>query len=133
MHYRAHRYRNGTILIELVVCTFLVGITAVALFSALIIGAKLNQRARHYTRANEIAAQAIEIVRGTPYATLTTPYSGTFLGNVDPVTELPSGSGSLVISYNNSPTNTVKRAVVTVGWVEKGNPVSIVYATLISQ
>lgn len=132
MRFASH-HRKGTMLIELVVCTFLVGITAVALFSALLVGAKFNERARHYTRANEIAAQAIEVVRGTPFASLTTPYSGAFLGNVDPVTELPSGTGSLVISYNNSPTNTVKKAIVTVNWVEKGQPVNIVYATLISQ
>lgn len=119
-------------LIELIVCIFLVGITAVALYSALLVGGRLNQRARHLTRAAEIATQAMEVVEGTSYSSLTVPYSGAFLGGVDPVTDLPDGTGNLAISWHDSPTNTIKKAVVTVTWNERGQTETIQYSTLVT-
>ena len=124
--------RNGTILIELIVCIFLVGITAVALYSALLVGGRLNQRARNLTRGAEIATQAMEVVEGMDYADLTVPYNGSFFGDVDPVTDLPDGTGNLTISWHNSPTNTIKRAVVTVTWDERGQTEQISYSTLLT-
>jgi hypothetical protein len=120
-------------LLELLFVTLLLGSVGIAMYFTLVFGEKAGLRARHYARASQIAAQEMETVRSTSFANLTTPYNGAFIGNAQLATELPSGTTNLTTSYYNSPTNTIKRAVVTVSWNENGQPRSVVYTTLVAE
>lgn len=123
--------RAGSTMIELLIVAALLGSVAGSIYLALVYGESINQRAYHLSRASQIASQEIEIIRSTPYASLTVPYNGAFIGSTDPLTDLPSGTANLTTSWQNSPTNTIKKAVVTVNWLEKGSNRQVQYTTLI--
>jgi hypothetical protein len=123
--------RQGTVMIELVVATVLIGITTVALFEALIYSQHVSIRANRLARASQIANQEMEIVRATAYASLTVPYNGAFIGTTDSVSELPSGTSNLTISYQDAPTNSVKQAVITVTWRERTKTETVRYTTYV--
>ncbi len=126
-----HKLRPGSVLIELIVCIGLFGTVTIAIYLSLIYGLKINQRSHRYHRASQIAAQEMEILRSTAYSSLAAPYSGSFIGTTDALTELPNGTGTLTISYDNSPTNTIKKATVVVSWEENSRLQAINYSTLI--
>lgn len=125
--------RSGSIMLELVVVTALIGTTALSIVGSLLYGQSANARANNFAEASYIAGQEMEIIRTTAYADLTVPYDGDFLGRPDdPASKLPSGSGNLVMSYFDDPTNTIKQAVITVSWVEHGQNRSLEYTTLMT-
>lgn len=124
-------HQAGTILIELIMVCFLIGVGVIAVYSALLYGTKVSIRSGHQTRAAQIASEEMEIIRATPYSSLTTPYNGSFIGATDPVSELPQGTANLTTIYENSPTNTIKRATITVSWLEKSQTREVQFTTLI--
>lgn len=123
--------RQGTVLLELVVATFLVGSVTITLYLALIYGQLAPIKANHYARAGQLASQQIEILRSTAFANLTVPYNGPFIGGTDSIAELPSATANLVISYDDSPTNSIKKAVATVSWLDRGTTRNVSYSTFI--
>ena len=118
-------------LIELIMVTAMIGTTVLAILLSFIYGQTASGHAKHHNRASQIASQEIEIVRNTDYDSLTVPYNGDFIGNPDAVTELPGGVGNLVISYFDTPNDTVKQVVATVTWTEHDNTQSVEYTTLV--
>lgn len=128
---KTHATRKGTVLIELVMVAALIGVVVIAMYMVLLYGASIKHRSRWQTRASQIAAQEIEIIRATPWASLTVPYNGAFIGTTDPVTELPGGTANLTTFYHINSNDKLKEAVVTVGWVENGQSKQVQYTTLV--
>lgn len=123
--------RRGAVeLIELLFVTALLSSVGIAMYFTLLFSQQTNLRIEHYALASQIASDQIEYLRGTPYANLTTPYNGSFLGNTA-ISSLPNGTTNLTVSYNDSPTNTIKKAVATVRWKENNKDQSLSYTTLI--
>lgn len=131
MKSQAFSTNAGTILIELIIVCFLIGVGVVAVYSALLYGSKVTVRSGHLTRAAQIVSQEMEIIRSAPYANLTTPYNGAFIGATDGVAELPQGTANLTTIYEDSPTNTIKRATVTVSWLEKSQTRQVQFTTFV--
>lgn len=128
------KQRKGAgMLLEIIFVTWLIAAVGVAMYGALIYSDTIAQRTQNSVRASRIAAQEIEIIRKTPMSGMyTVPYNGAFIGNtLAPVSELPSGSRNLSITWYNSPTNTIRKVVVTVTWLEKKKTRSVIYTTLI--
>jgi hypothetical protein len=123
--------RKGAVeLIELLFVTVLLSSIGLAMYFTLLFSQQTNIRVKHYAQASQIAATQVEALRSTAYASITAPYNGTFTNGAT-ATDLPSGSTNLVVSYQNSPTNTIKRVVATVSWQENNKPRNISYTTLI--
>lgn len=131
LHFHFRHRQGAAELLELLFVTLLLGSVGIAMYLTLVFGENAGRRARHYARASQIAAQEMEIVRSTAFTDLTTPYNGTFIGNAEPATELPSGTTNLATTYYDGPTNTIKQAVATVTWNENGQPRSVSYTTLV--
>ncbi len=127
-----HNQRSGSIILELLVAIFLIGTVSISLILALIYSQKSNVYNSHRQVASRLATQEIETVRSLGYTALTTPYNGNFLSGTT-TTVLPSGSGNLQVSYFNSPTNTLKKAVARVSWVEAGHTRSESYTILVGK
>lgn len=123
--------RRGTVMIELIMATFLIGITTIVLFEALIYSQHLSIRANRYARASQIANQEMEIIRATAYSGLVVPYNGSFIGTTDSVSELPGGTANLTLSYDDAPTNTIKKAIITITWLEGSKTETVQYSTLV--
>lgn len=125
------RSRRGTVLLEILMATAMVGVTAIVLLEALIYSQHVSIRANRYARASQIASQEMEIIRATPFANLTVPYNNVFIGTPDSVSELPQGSNNLTLSYHDSPTNKIKKAIVSVSWKEGAKTETISFTSLI--
>lgn len=125
-------YRSGSVgLIELLFVTALLGTVGVAIYTTMLFGQQTNLRTEHYTKASQLAADQIELIRSSAYAAINTPYTGSFLGPATTIDQLPNGSAELTVSYLNSPTNSLKKVVATVQWVEHKKLQSVRYTTLI--
>lgn len=123
--------RQGTVVLEILVVTFLTGVIVLAIYGALIYGYSASIVANHYAIAGQIAGQEIEAIRATGWNDLSTPYAGSLLFAQDPAGQLPFGSGNRTVSYADSPTNSIKQATVTVGWSYKGKQRTVVYTTYV--
>jgi uncharacterized membrane protein len=110
----------------------LFGVAIIAIINALFYASSVNARNSRYVTASAIASQQIEALRAQTFDSLTTPYNGSLTAATQPAaSSLPNGAGNLVVSYYNGPTNTIKQAVVTVSWSEKGQTRRIQYTTLL--
>ena len=126
--------RSGTILLELVMVSAMIGVSVLGVYSALIYQQKMPIKAQHIGRASEIAGQILENARQTGYTNLTTPATTVVYNSANPINDLPSGAtATLVTSWYNSPTNTIKQAVATVTWQESAQNKTVQYTTLVSQ
>lgn len=118
-------------MIELIVVVGLISSVAISIYLALLYGGLITILAHHEARANQIVSQELEIIRNTAFASLTTPYNGAFLGSPTAATDLPAVSQNLVVSYYDPPTNSIKQAVATLNWTERGKTYSVSHTTLV--
>lgn len=125
-----HSPYKGTVIIELIIVTAMIGTTAIAILLSLFYGQKAADRGRHQARASQIASQEIEIIRSTDFDNLTIPYDGAFIGNPDAASELPSGVDNLVIS-NFDASHDIYQAKAKVSWQENSGTQSVEYTTLV--
>lgn len=124
-------YRRGSVeLIELLFVTILLGTIGLAMYFSLLFSQRSSQRARHYTRASQVVSQQIETLRTTPYADITVPYDDTFTTDPGWIGILPNSSTNLSVQWDDA-SQTIKRAVATVYWVENSLPRQLSYTTLI--
>jgi len=115
----------GMTLIEVIVAMFLIFVLFIVYLAALNTVA-LVKKNTYADTAYHIANKQIEILRDTPYASLTNT-AGTSISDTDLAT-IPSGAGSYMIS-NYASMSGVKEIVVTVSWND-GNAKSVELRTL---
>lgn len=133
-HTHAKRRRSGTILLELIMVSAMIGVSVLAVYGALNYEQKMPIKAQHIGRASEIASQILENARQTGYDNLTTPATTTVYSSATPINNLPTGAtATLTTSWYNTPTNTIKQAVATVTWQENTQNKTVQYTTLVSQ
>lgn len=135
MRRKAHA---GTVMIELLVVTVMLGVTATALYLAIIHGYHALTQSSIRARANAVANLEIEQLRSRSFDSLPAPYQGVLLSTAgsNPINlaqQLPDGSASLAIQYHNPPDNTIKQATVTVNWRDDQRNQQLIYTTLIGQ
>ncbi|PIP21382.1 MAG: hypothetical protein COX39_03425 [Candidatus Nealsonbacteria bacterium CG23_combo_of_CG06-09_8_20_14_all_40_13] len=123
------KYNRGYSLVELIVVIAIAGSVLVTIYLSLLYALKINLRARHSTFAYQSAEQEMEIIRNTPFANLTNQTSGSFLGTVSTLQQLPSGTGTLTIQDYQS-NNKIKEIVVIISWQEKTQSKQVTQSTL---
>lgn len=125
------RQRRGVIILELLMATALIGVTVIAIYLALIYGRTSLIRANHQTVASQFASQELERLRSLTYDQITVPYNGPLLSGVTIADQLPEGSGSLTINEVAN-VNSLKEAVVTITWTERGQSRTVSQTSLFS-
>ncbi len=129
---RAHQgaHRSASTLIELVVVIGLLSAVGLGMYANLLFGQKLSLRSHHLTRASQVAAQELEVLRTMDFSTISAPYSGTFIGSTDSLSELDTPTKTLQVTQVNA---NLKQAVVTITWKEQKKSRSVSYTTYISK
>lgn len=126
------RQANGTVMLELLVTTFLVGSVAISIFLALAYGYKITVAVNREQLVGQIAASEMEKIRTNGFANLTVPYNGPLLSNPPRLNLLPNAEASTQINlYLNNPA--LKEITVTVSWTEQGKNGSKSFTTLVSE
>lgn len=120
--------RKGFSLIELVIALGVVALT-VFVFGIAVSSLPLTKSTRNRNIAYHAAAQKLEELRNTPFASL--PASGSFSYPI--FSELTNASGQLTVSsYSGYDPNQIKAAAVTVTWYENGVAYNVRLDTLLS-
>ncbi len=121
-------HNSGFSLIELAVALGLIVLT-VFIFSVAVSSLPLTKSARNRNIAYHAAAQKIEELRNTAFASL--PATGSFIYPI--FSELASSTGQLTMSsYSGYDPNLIKQAVVEIIWYENNAWQSVRLETLIS-
>ena len=144
-------------LIELVICTAIISLMSVALFSGITQGLAVVSIARENLRATQIMVEKIELLRLYSWTELNTPgfipsafaerlmpssatNSSTTAASVDRL-ETPSGAGTIFVgtisistpSLNASYSNNMKLATLTVTWTNGNVNRSRTMQTLVAE
>jgi prepilin-type N-terminal cleavage/methylation domain-containing protein len=124
--------KKGLTLIEILVAVSITAIIVLSLYGALVYGMAINLKTKHKAIAYHAASQEMEILRNTPFSTLTNQTDGPFIGEVDDLDKLPSSLGKLTIE-NYGGSSDIKKVTIKVIWQEKGGQKEVQLVTLISK
>lgn len=119
---------KGLSLIEIIIALALVVVT-ITIFGVALSSVPLTKTARNQNLAYHIAAEKIEELRNTPFASL--PAAGSSFAN-PALANLPAGSAAFTIQNYQSDSK-IKQVTVTVSWVDAGKTRSVVLETLMSE
>lgn len=122
--------KRGSLLIDLMVTVFLLGVTGIILSATFTGGIACSRQAQNYKVALALAQKKMEQLRASNYQSLTqpclvgevidsTPTASPFsFTQVDAVADqLPAGAGTLTI--DDDPSGSLRRAQITVTWQDK--------------
>ena len=124
--------KRGLTLIEILVAVSITAVTLLALYGVLTYGMRISLRTKHKTIAYHAASQEMEILRATPFSSLTNQTDGPFIGTVFDLNKLPSSQGKLTIENYEGSTE-IKKVTIRVLWQEGGSQKEATLVTLISK
>lgn len=115
---------RGSVLIDVMFGTVLIGIVVTALFLAFALANRIALRTKHVAIAKGVAESEIEEIRRTDYGSLA-------IGTAtEPVTTLPDGEKEVTTIYFDPPANRIIQVTVTISWRERQTSESFTLTTL---
>ena len=122
---------HGSSLLEVMVATALLGLSAGALYSGMLQGSGMLQRARENLRANQVLVEKMETIRLYTFAQIDTPgfIPSTFTAQYQPTATGQNSSASVTYSgtttvstvpLTTSYVDDLRKVTVTVSWTTGG-------------
>lgn len=112
------RKEKGFTIIELLTAVMIIGVGILALGYLMRESGVVSHRVKDRDVAIGILNGKMEIIRDTPYADIVAGET------IFVVPSLPEGTGTILVTYEDSPVNHLRKVVVSVHWKKWGAPVT---------
>ena len=121
------RRSSGSILIDVMFGTVVIGIVVTSLFLALALANRIALRTKHIAIAKGVAESEVEEIRREEFGSLTIGTTN------EPVATLPDGEKDVTTAYFDPPDNKVIQVTVTITWRERQATESFNLTTLATE
>jgi len=120
-------------LVEVLITVAVIAIAILALYGILTFGITMNLRTKYKTIAYHCASSEMEILRDTPFASLTIRTNGSCIGTISDLNKLPSGSCRLTIQNYTFDKPDLKQATINISWKQGTENKQVQMSTLITK